>query len=68
MGKTKNHYFTALNEYKQKYKTEKVILLMQVGDFYEVYGLAKAGTMEDESKSNIYEFGEIMGYSVKKKK
>ena len=25
MGKTKDHYFTALNEYKQKYKTEKVI-------------------------------------------
>ena len=23
--------------------------------------------MEDESKSNIYEFGEIMGYTVKKK-
>jgi len=67
MGKTKEHYFTALNEYKQKYKTEKVILLMQVGDFYEVYGLAKAGSMEDESKSNIYEFGEIMGYAVKKK-
>ena len=39
MGKTKDQYFTALNEYKQKYKTEKVILLMQVGDFYEVYGL-----------------------------
>ena len=32
MGKTKKHYFKALNEYKQKYKTEKVIVLMQVGD------------------------------------
>jgi DNA mismatch repair protein MutS len=67
MGKTKKQYFNALNEYKQKYKTEKVILLMQVGDFYEVYALSEKGKMEDISKSNIYDFSEITGYAVKKK-
>ena len=31
-------YFTITKEYQQKYG-EKVILLMQVGAFFEVYGL-----------------------------
>ena len=56
----KTEYFDTLHEYKMKYGN-KTFLLMQVGSFYEVYGL------EDEL-DDINEYGNICNLMVVKKK
>jgi hypothetical protein len=33
-------YMATLKEYQQKLKKEKLTVLMQVGDFFEIYGAA----------------------------
>ena len=58
-------YFKELKKYKKQYG-EKVMLLMQVGHFFEIYGL------KDKQKNkfidpNIIEFGNICDYLVKPK-
>ena len=47
-------YFNLTREYINKYG-EKTVLLMQVGAFYEVYGILTEN--KKDSKSKIYEIG-----------
>lgn len=59
-------YFRLTNEYKTKYGA-KTILLMQVGAFFEVYGL-KRPTTGDVYGSSIMEMSEICQLNVSEKK
>lgn len=59
-------YFRLTREYKTKYG-EKTILLMQVGAFFEVYGL-KRPTTGDVYGSSIMELSEICQLNVSEKK
>jgi len=59
-------YFRLTQEYKTKYG-EKTILLMQVGAFFEVYGLKRSET-GDVYGSSIMELSEICQLNVSEKK
>lgn len=58
-------YFKKTNEYKEQYG-EKTILLMQVGAFYEVYGLREQST-QLITGSNIEEFSHICELNISDK-
>lgn len=58
-------YFNLTREYINKYG-EQTVLLMQVGAFYEVYGILTEN--RKDSKSKIYEIGELCDISVVEKK
>lgn len=58
-------YFKKTNEYKEQYG-EKTVLLMQVGAFYEVYGLREQST-QLITGSNIEEFSHICELNISDK-
>ena len=55
-------YFDITKKYKMEYG-HKTILLMQVGAFFEVYGL-----LENKDESQIYEFAQICDLNIGDKK
>ena len=55
-------YFEITKKYKMEYG-HKTILLMQVGAFFEVYGL-----LENKDESQIYEFAQICDLNIGDKK
>jgi DNA mismatch repair protein MutS len=58
-------YLDVLKEYKKKLSKEKVIVLMQVGDFFEVYGIV----YPDGSRvGEIWEFCENVNLNIAPKK
>lgn len=59
-------YVKITKEYQEKYG-ERTILLMQVGAFFEVYGL-KAETTGQISGSKIVDFAETCGLNISEKK
>ena len=59
-------YFRLTQDYKTKYGA-KTILLMQVGAFFEVYGLKRPAT-GDVYGSSIMELSEICQLNVSEKK
>ena len=69
MGKTKkedyiyDEYFDYVNVNIEKYG-KKTAVFMQVGSFYEMYGLIKDGII---TKSNIQEITSLCGLNVSKK-
>lgn len=63
-------YFIITKEYKEKYG-EHTVLLMQVGSFFEIYGLkndADASVSTTESESSIHEIAQICQFNVSEKK
>jgi DNA mismatch repair protein MutS len=63
---TCREYFQYTNEYVKKYG-EKTVVFMQVGAFYEIYGL-KYPNQENITGSCIEEISEITGLAVASKK
>lgn len=59
-------YFNLTQKYKSKYGN-KTIVFMQVGAFFEIYGLKKQGIIDD-NVSNIIDFSKITDSSVVDKK
>ena len=59
-------YFNHTQKLKATYKDEKCIVLMQVGDFYEVYGLKNSKTCEIFG-SEIIHFSKTLDMEVKEK-
>ena len=59
-------YFNHTQKIKATYKDEKCIVLMQVGDFYEVYGLKNPKTGEIFG-SEIIHFSKTLDMEVKEK-
>lgn len=59
-------YFNYTEKHKQTYG-EKTLVLMQVGAFYEIYGL-KYPNQEKITRSNIIEVAEILNLTVSSKK
>ena len=59
-------YFNYTEKHKQTYG-EKTLVLMQVGAFYEIYGL-KYPNQEKITRSNIVEVAEILNLTVSSKK
>ena len=59
-------YFQRTNEYSAKYGSRSIVL-MQVGAFYEVYGL-KSPNSKQHTHSNIDDFSRICNLSVSDKK
>jgi len=56
-------YFESLKEYKKKLNKEKIALLMQVGSFFEIYGIIhENGTKE----GNIWEFCDNVNLKIAK--
>ena len=49
---TAERYISILNNYKKKYKTNKITIFYQIGDFYEIYGLEYP---DGSIVGNIYE-------------
>lgn len=63
-----NLYFNLCLKYKQEYG-ENVVVLIQVGAFFEVYGVKNASTnIIDNDKSNIVNFTELCGLNISEKK
>lgn len=63
-----NLYFNLCLKYKQEYG-ENVVVLIQVGAFFEVYGVKNASTnIIDNNKSNIVNFTELCGLNISEKK
>ena len=63
-----NLYFNLCLKYKQEYG-ENVVILIQVGAFFEVYGVKNASTnIIDNDKSNIVNFTELCGLNISEKK
>lgn len=61
-------YFNLCLKYKQEYG-ENVVVLIQVGAFFEVYGVKHASTnIIDNDKSNIVNFTELCGLNISEKK
>ena len=61
-------YFKLCFKYKQEYG-ENVVVLIQVGAFFEVYGVKNASTnIIDNDKSNIVNFTELCGLNISEKK
>ena len=59
-------YFKKTKEWKQQ-KGDKTIVLMQVGAFYEVYGL-KDKTTGEITGSDIEDFSQFCGLNISDKK
>ena len=57
-------YFELTKKYQDEYGVN-TILLMQVGAFFEVYGLAG---VENKDESQIYEFAQICDLNIGDKK
>ena len=51
-------YFLKTEELKKKYG-EKSVVLMQVGSFYEIYGLKKKGKIHGSSIQDVASFCEM---------
>ena len=63
-----NLYFNLYLKYKKEYG-ENVVLLLQVGAFFEIYGIKDTNTkMIDINKSNIVEVTDLCGLSISDKK
>ena len=63
--KVVEYYFETLNKYTEKLRKEKVAILMQVGDFFEIYGL----TYPDGRRvGNIWEFCDNVNLKIGDKK
>ena len=60
-------YFEITKKYQAEYG-KKTILLMQVGAFFEVYGLAAGGLAAGGLESQIYEFAQICDLNIGDKK
>ena len=61
-------YFNLCLKYKQEYG-DNVVVLIQVGAFFEVYGVKNASTnIIDNDKSNIVNFTELCGLNISEKK
>jgi DNA mismatch repair protein MutS len=58
-------YLDVLKEYKKKLSKEKVIVLMQVGDFFEVYGIVYP---DGRKVGDIWEFCENVNLNIALKK
>lgn len=58
-------YLDVLKEYKKKLTKEKVIVLMQVGDFFEVYGIVYP---DGRKVGEIWEFCENVNLNIAPKK
>jgi len=56
-------YFETLTEYKKKLNKEKIILLMQVGSFFEVYGLIYP---DGKKEGDIWEFCDNVNLKIGK--
>jgi DNA mismatch repair protein MutS len=54
-SKIYGEYFSITKEYKDKYG-EKTVLLMQVGSFFEIYGIREQGFSEIEAVAQICQF------------
>ena len=61
-----NEYLELTQEYTQKYG-QKTIILMQVGSFYEVYGLRDPST-GDITGSQIIDYSQICQLNIAEKK
>ena len=63
-----NLYFNLYLKYKTEYG-ENVVLLLQVGAFFEIYGIKDTNTkIIDIEKSNIVEVTDLCGLSISEKK
>ena len=63
-----NLYFNLCLKYKQEYG-KNVVVLIQVGAFFEVYSVKNASTnIIDNDKSNIINFTELCGLNISEKK
>jgi len=61
-------YFNLCLKYKQEYG-KNVVVLIQVGAFFEVYSVKNASTnIIDNDKSNIINFTELCGLNISEKK
>ena len=63
--KTHEDYFELTREYKKKYG-EQVLLLMQVGAFFEIYGLKNESG--EITGSNLVEIAELCQLNISDKK
>jgi len=63
---TSQEYFNLTKEYEEKYG-KKTIVLMQVGAFFEVYGVKNEET-ENITHSNIVEFSNVCQMNIAEKK
>ena len=61
-----NDYFNHTRKLNNTYKNQKCIVLMQVGDFYEVYGLKNSKT-DEIFGSEIMHFSKTLDMEVKEK-
>ena len=59
-----DEYFALHRQYTAEYGKENTIVLMQVGVFYEMYGLRNVETGHDEKEPGITEFGRICELAV----
>ena len=58
-------YIDTVKEYKEKFKKDKITVLMQVGEFFEIYGLI----YPDGSKvGDLWEFCENVNLKIAEKK
>ena len=58
-------YIETLKEYKKKLNKDKVTLLMQVGEFFEIYGLIYP---DNRREGNIWEFCDNVNLKIADKK
>ena len=61
-----NHYLKLTEKYKEEYG-EKTVLLMQVGAFYEMYGLREPNS-DKIVGSSILEFSKLCDLAISDKK
>ena len=73
MSKLVKEYFQYQNDFQQKYGINTIVL-MQVGSFYEFYGLNTENTTYEEvdanlnlDNTNLYTVAKLLGFSIAKK-